>query len=107
MAFENLASELKAFFNNKVVAGGLRASLWWLFRGSPLYLRLVTLVLVIVSLSLVNVIWLNVSDTNSILVSALFSPWENAQNAHTGIVSFLFSTLVEDPDIKQVVTYTS
>jgi len=94
-----VATGLKDFFGEKVVSDGLRSTLWWLFRGSPLYLRLITFALVIVSLSLGAAVFLNLSDTNSILVSALVSPWENAQHAHTGIASFLLSSIVEElPD---------
>ena len=87
---------LKQFFGKTLVAEGLRPTLWWLFRGSPLYLRLLALILVVVSFCLGSIVWLNLSDTNNILVSALVSPWENAQHAHTGIASFLLSSIVEE-----------
>jgi len=92
---------LKNFFSETPIAEGLRPTLWWIFRGSPLYLRLLALMLVVVSLCLGSLVWLDLSDTNNILVSALVSPWENAQQGHTGIASFLLSSVVEkqnEPD---------
>jgi hypothetical protein len=92
----SIAAALKGLFTNTPIAEGLRPTIWWLFRGSPLYLRLLTLILAILSISLGTVVWVNLSDTNNIVVSALVSPWENAQHAHTGIASFLLSSIVQD-----------
>ncbi len=83
-------------FRSSPIPEGLRPTAWWLFRGSPWYLRLSAAILLAISILLGTIVWLNLSDTNRILVSALDAPWENTQLTHTGIESFLLSSVLED-----------
>jgi hypothetical protein len=77
---------------------GLGQALSWLFRGSPLVLRVTTLFFLVLSLLLGTVVSLNIAKTNAIVVRALSSPIEATPHPNSAIEALLLSSILVEPD---------
>ena len=83
-------------FKESPAKEGFRPFLYWIFRGSPLTLRLLTGLFLVPTIVLGIAVALNLSDSSAVLVSALASRWERSEMTHMAMESFLVSTILSD-----------
>lgn len=77
---------------------GMREAIIWLFRGSPLTLRVATLGFLVLSLLLGIVVWSNVVKTDEIVRRALSSPIESTLHPSSALEALLLASILPEPD---------
>ena len=88
--------EVFVYLKNLFFKEGLRESLTWLLRGSPLILRLAVLLFFFLSVILSVVVMSDISDTNNVMIRALSSPIESAPRPSSAIEALMLASVLPE-----------
>jgi hypothetical protein len=94
LVLKSVYDELRDLF----VKDGLGQALSWLFRGSPLILRLTTLFFLVLSVVLATVVSMNIAKTDAIVIKTLSSPIEATPHPNSAIEALLLSSILVEPE---------